>query len=131
MISGWSDMRPCARILMVLAVSSHVIANAAPDARTSRARHSADCVAALRADTDSLAKHVKAGRQELEPVLLAHLEQGAAFIGDAYLNGNRGEKESKAMLEAAAETQKSLPPQELSALQLGLSQGGRRTAGGD
>ena len=124
MISGWSDMRPCARILMVLAVSSHVIANAAPDARISRARHSADCVAALRTDTDNLARQINAGRQEFRSVLLAHLEEGAAFIGDSYLGGNRDETQSKAMLDAATEAQKFLTPQELSSLQLGCSKEG-------
>lgn len=124
MTLGWSDVRPRACVLMVLSVSIHVIANAAPDAQISRARHSVDCVAALRTDTDSLAKEVKAGRQELKSVLLAHLEEGAAFIGDSYLGGSRDEKQSKTMLEAATEAQKSLPPQELAGLQLSCSKEG-------
>ena len=124
MISGWPDVYRRACVLILLAVGSHVIANAAPDARTGRARHSAECVAALRADTDGLAQQVRAGRQELKPMLLEHLGQGAAFIGDSYLSGNRDEKESKAMLEAAAQAQKSLPPKELASLQLGCSKEG-------
>ena len=108
----------------MLTVSGHVIANAAPDVQIRRARHSAVCVAALRTDTDSLAKQVKAGRQELKSILLAHLEEGAAFIGDSYLGGNRDEKQSKAMLDAATEAQRSLSSQELSTLQLGCSKEG-------
>ena len=58
-------------------------------------------------------------------MLLAHLEEGPALIGDSYLGGNRDEKQSKAMLEAATEAQKFLSPQELSSLQLGCSKEGR------
>ena len=111
-------------ILTALTAGVHVIASATPDSQVSGARHSADCVAVLRSATDGLAGQVKAGRQELKPVLLARLEEGAAFIGHSYLGGNRDEKQSKAMLEAATEAQKFLTPQELSALQLGCSKEG-------
>ncbi|MBL8350142.1 MAG: hypothetical protein JNL87_07480 [Burkholderiaceae bacterium] len=76
-------------------------------------RHSAECVAALEALSEALALRIKAGQGDLRPQLLSHLEQGAAFIGAAYLNGERDEARSRALLDAARERQTALSAAEL------------------
>jgi hypothetical protein len=75
--------------------------------------HAAECVAALEVRAEALALRVKAGQGELQPQLLSQLEQGAVFVGAAYLNGERDEARSRALLEAARERQAALPATEL------------------
>ena len=76
------------------------------------------CVAALDASTRELAEQKwKGGRDDLRPVLLTRLKSGAAFIGAAYLAGDRDEERSGALLDAAMEAQKALPESELTARQ--------------
>jgi len=82
---------------------------------TERDLHTAQCVAALEANTDELAVQVKAGNAELQPLLLNRLQYGAAFIGESYLAGERDEARSKALLNAALEAQQALPAPELAA----------------
>lgn len=79
--------------------------------------HTARCVAALEVSTEDLAVQVKAGRADLQPELLIRLKHGAAFIGDAYLQGERDEARAQALLKAALEAQKALPAPDLSARQ--------------
>ena len=86
---------------------------AASPVPTARELHSAACVASLEVSTDELAKQVKAGHQELRPVLASRLEFGAAFIGDSYLRGERDEARSQALLASALEAQKALSASEL------------------
>lgn len=86
--------------------------------------HTAQCVAALEAHTDELAVQVKAGQAELQARLLDELRAGAAFIGDAYLQGERDEARAKGFLNAALEAQKSLPKAELAARQTRCAQEG-------
>jgi hypothetical protein len=78
----------------------------------------------LKVDAEDLAAKIRAGREELRPTLLARLEQGAAFIGKSYLDGNRDEDQAKAMLAAAVEAQKSLPATALAARQTACSSEG-------
>ena len=92
-------------------------ATAAPTDPTAHELHTARCVAALEANTDDLAVQVKAGQADLKPLLLDRLKYGAAFIGDAYLQGERDEARAKGLLNAALEAQKALPKDELSARQ--------------
>jgi hypothetical protein len=75
-------------------------------------------------NTDELAAQVKAGRPDLRPLLLDRLKQGAAFIGAAYLQGERDEDRAKGFLEAALEAQKTLPKPVLAARQTACAQEG-------
>jgi len=75
--------------------------------------HTARCVAALEVNSEELAAQVKAGRADLEPLLLDRLKYGAVFIGDAYIRGERDEGRAKRLLEEALEAQKALPKPEL------------------
>jgi hypothetical protein len=79
--------------------------------------HTAQCVAALEADSDELATQVKAGRADLQPHLLNRLKYGAAFIGDSFIKGERDEGRAKRFLDAAQQSQKMLPKPELTARQ--------------
>ena len=89
---------------------------AAPEA-SEHELHTAQCVAALETNTEDLAAQVKAGRADLQPELLSRLKYGAAFIGDAYLQGERDEAHAQALLKAALAAQKALSAAELFARQ--------------
>lgn len=78
---------------------------------------SAQCVAALDLQTETLAAQVKAGRADLRGLLKARLKAGAAFIGQAWLDGQRDEGRSQALLKQAQEAQRSLPAPELATRQ--------------
>jgi len=107
-------------------------ATAATTAPTEHELHTAQCVAALEANTDELAAQVKGGRTELQPLLLIRLKYGAAFIGDAYLQGERDEARAQALLKAALEAQRALPAPELAARQSDCAtQGARLLANAD
>ena len=94
--------------------------------------HTARCVAALEVSTEGLAAQVKAGRADLQPELLSRLKYGAAFIGDAYLQGERDEARAQALLKAALDAQKAVPATELSARQSECAaEGGRLLAKAD
>lgn len=97
---------------------------AAADGPSQRELQTARCVAALEVNTEDLAAQVKAGRADLRPVLLDRLKFGAAFIGDAYLRGERDEARAKGLLDAALEAQKALPKPELVARQARCAQEG-------
>ena len=92
-------------------------ATAASTDPTAHELHTAQCVAALGANTEELAVQIKTGKADLKPLLLDRLKNGAAFIGDAYLQGERDEARAKGLLNAALEAQKALPKDELSARQ--------------
>ena len=93
---------------------------------TQRELHSAECVAALEISTDELARQVKAGRADLQPLLRQRLDAGAAFIGLAYQDGDRDEARAQAMMAAALESQAALPKAELAASQARCAQEGAR-----
>ncbi len=88
--------------------------------------HSARCVAALDVNTERLAEQVKAGREELRPTLVQRLRYGVAFIGQSFLDGERDEERSQALLRAERESQKSLSEQELAARQTACAEEGRK-----
>jgi hypothetical protein len=67
--------------------------------------------------TRKLAEQVKGGHDEMRPLLLARLKSGAAFVGAAYLAGDRDEGRSHALLDSALAAQKALPESELAARQ--------------
>lgn len=94
-------------------------ASAGADAAPTGARewHEAECVAALEVQAEALAQRVKDGEPELRPQLFRQLEYGAAFVGSAYLNGERDEARSRALLDTARERQAALPATELAARQ--------------
>ena len=107
-------MRPCLIAAFLLAAQN---ASANTTSSNEFELHTAECVAALDLRADELAKQVRAGRTELQPSLLATLESGASFIGGAYLQGQRDEARSNALLDAARAAQKLLPDEELAARQ--------------
>ena len=91
------------RLLLLAAVVGLTALNAttATAAATEHELHTAQCVAALEANTDELATQVKGGRADLQPLLLIRLKYGAAFIGDSYLQGERDEAGARGRLNAA------------------------------
>ena len=91
-----------------------------------RELNTASCVAALEVSTDELAGQVKAGRKDLQPLLRQRLDAGAAFIGTAYLNGDRDEARAQALLAAALKAQAALPKAELAARQARCAQEGAK-----
>ncbi len=94
------------RLLALLGCAG--LAAAADDrAPSERELHAAHCVATLETHSEDLADKVRAGRADLQPLLLERLESGAAFVGDAYMRGERDEARSKALKNAAHETQQS------------------------
>lgn len=93
---------------------------------TERDTHTAECVAALDISTRQLAAQLKGGQDELRPILVARLKSGAAFIGSAYLAGERDKARTKALLEAALEAQKALPKAELDTRQVACEAEGTR-----
>lgn len=95
-------------------------------AATERAQHTAECVAALDVKANELARQVKAGQTESQAALQATLEAGAAFIGHAYLEGDRDEARSQALHNAALEAQKALSDADLAARQAVCAQEGAR-----
>jgi hypothetical protein len=101
-------------------------AMASTDSPTEHELHTARCVAALEANTDDLAARVRAGRADLQALLLDRLKYGAAFIIDSYIRGERDEGRARGLLEAALEAQKTLPRQELTSRQSACAQEGAR-----
>jgi len=95
-------------------------------APSARELHTIECIAALEVKADALAQQVKAGKTELQAPLLSTLNEGAAFIGHAYLQGDRDEARSQALRDAALLTQKSLPAAEFLARQDACTQEGER-----
>jgi len=79
--------------------------------------HVARCVAALEVNTDRLAEQVKGGREDLRPLLAQRLRSGVAFIARSYLDGERDEERSQALLHSALAAQKTLSEPELAARQ--------------
>ena len=73
-----------------------------------------------------MAVEVRGVREELRPQLLIRLESGAAFIGTAYLRGERDEARSQALLNDAREEQKSISDADLLARQATCAEEGSR-----
>lgn len=98
--------------LSALAASATSASDASASA-SAREMHSAQCVAALDLSTRRLAVRVKDGQDALRPLLLARLKSGAAFIGAAYVSGERDGSRMKRTLETALEAQKALSESEV------------------
>jgi len=140
-ISFW--MRWCARFtdrfercrncVLLALCSSTALAVAAQTAEpTARDLHTFACVAALEVKANDLAGQIKAGQKDLQPLLLTTLNAGAAFIGHAYLQGDRDEERAQNLKDAALQAHKLLPANELAALQSGCAQeGGKLLAEAD
>jgi hypothetical protein len=88
---------------------------AAAQEASARDRHAAQCVAALEAHAQELAKRVLAGNEVSRAVLMARLVAGAAFVGDTYLHSDSDEQQARALTDEAREAQKKLPAPELAA----------------
>lgn len=99
---------------------------ASTDAPTERELHTSECVAALDVRSEELARQVKAGQSESRVLLVSTLEAGAAFIGQAYLQGERDEARSQSQLAAALQAQKKLPEADLAARQSACASEGAR-----
>ena len=104
---------------------------ASTEAPTERELHTSECVAALDARSEELARQIKAGQSEAgqsegRPLLVSTLEAGGAFIGQAYLQGERDEARSQSQLAAARQAQKKLPAAELAARQSSCALEGAR-----
>ena len=108
---------------LTLVLVSH-FALASTTEPSERELHTAGCVAALEVKADDLARQVKSGQTDSRPLLTATLEAGAAFIGNAYLQGDRDEARSQSLRLAALEAQKALADAELAARQSGCAQEG-------
>jgi hypothetical protein len=111
---NWTLAAGAAALALCVGASRVAAAEQSP---TAAELHAAECVAALEAQAEALAVQVRAGQQELRPQLMTQLEYGAAFIGTAYLRGERDEPRSQALLNAARERQGALSAQDLQARQ--------------
>jgi hypothetical protein len=107
-----------------------VCAAAATAVPSERELHTAQCVAALEVNTDELALQVKAGRDGLRPLLVERLNAGTAFIGAAYLKGERDEARSQALLQAALAAQSALSTSELATRQASCAREGAKLLAG-
>ena len=99
---------------------------AGSDAPSERELHTSECVAALDVRSEDLARQVKTGQSESRPLLVSTLEAGAAFIGQAYLQGERDEARSQSQLAAALQAQNKLPEADLAARQSSCALEGAR-----
>ncbi|TSA11430.1 MAG: hypothetical protein D4R79_09485 [Comamonadaceae bacterium] len=108
---------------LLLAAQAAIAGTEAP---TERELHTSECVAALDARSEDLASQVKAGQSESRVLLVATLEAGAAFIGQAYLQGERDEARSQSQLAAALQAQRKLPEADLAARQSSCALEGAR-----
>ena len=93
---------------------------------SARDRHAAQCVAALEASADDLARQVKAGQDTARKPLLDRLVSGAAFVGDSYLHGDSDEGQARDLVDQAAEAQRRLSAAELAARQTACAYEGAR-----
>jgi hypothetical protein len=76
----------------------------------------AQCVAVLKLQSNDLARQVKSGNEARRPELLQVLRQGAAFVGDAWLDGMGDENSAKAKLAQAEDQVRKLEPTKATAL---------------
>jgi hypothetical protein len=74
------------------------------------------CVAALKLHSNDLAQQVKSGDEARRPELLQVLRQGAAFIGEAWLDGLGNENAAKAKLAQAEAGVRKMSPSQTQAL---------------
>ena len=120
------------RALQRLAVVGVALCSSLADAwaveppASARELHAAACVAALEARAEALAAQIRAGQAELRPRLMTQLKYGAAFIGSAYLKGDRDEARSQALLDEARERQGTLSAQDLRIRQAACAEEGAR-----
>ena len=101
-------------LALALAMAQGVAQAADPSPRD---RHAAQCVAALEASTEDLARQVKAGKESARKPLLDRLVAGAAFVGDSYLHGDSSEGQARVLVDQAEVDQRRLSPAELAARQ--------------
>lgn len=100
------------RLLAWAPLGALVLLCASPAAAGPTPERAAACVAALKVRADALGARLPK-EPRVEPELVAVLEQGFAFIGDAYLHGMRDKARADALLAQAEQAQKSLTPPQL------------------
>jgi hypothetical protein len=86
----------------LLGLAAWVPSHAAEEAP---ADDTANCIAVMQTQADSLARQIKAGDQAREPALRTELSRAAALIGRTYLDGLHDAAVAKARLKAAQESQ--------------------------
>jgi hypothetical protein len=126
---GGPGSLPALQRLAVVALalcSGHPGAAAVEPPASARELHAAECVAALEARAEALAAQIRAGQADLRPRLLTQLQFGAAFIGSAYLKGDRDEARSQALLDEARERLGPLSAQDLRIRQAACAEEGAR-----
>lgn len=126
----WLGPAICLASVSALAAPAAPLTPASSVPTTEREAHTGECVAALDVSTRELAEQVKNGQDAVRPLLLARLRSGAAFIGSAYLAGERDKVRTKALLEAALGAQKALPKAELDTRQVACEVEGSRLLAG-
>ena len=100
-------LRAAGALLLAFAASAHAAAD--PE--------KLHCVAALKLHSNDLAQQVREGDAARRPELLQVLRQGAAFIGEAYLQRALGnEDQAKEELAQAEASVRALPAPQASAL---------------
>ncbi len=113
-----------ASLLLALCLSASCAMAASGPEPTARELHTADCIAALELKAEDLAQQVKAGQAEQRPALQTALDAAAAFIGQAYLQGDRDQERLENLKNAALQAQKTITSTELTTRQSTCSQEG-------
>ena len=126
-----TDTRRAGLLLALSLAASCAMAASGPEP-TARELHTADCIAALERRSEDLAQQVKAGQSEQRAALQGTLDAAAAFIGHAYLQGDRDQERLEKLKDAALQAHKTLTGAELATRQNSCTQeGGRLLAEAD
>jgi hypothetical protein len=91
---------------------------------TARELHTADCIAALETRSEDLARQIKAGQTNQRAALQSALDAAAAFIGQAYMQGDRDQERLENLKNSALQAQKTHSSAELAARQASCAQEG-------
>ena len=113
-------------LLLALCLTAACASAADTAEPTARELHTADCIAALETRSEDLARQVKDGQTEQRTLLQTALDAAAAFIGQAYLQGDRDQERLENLKNSALQAQKSLASSELAARQSSCTQEGAR-----
>jgi hypothetical protein len=115
-----------ASLLLALSLAATFASAADVAEATAREQRTAECVAALEIKSEDLAHQVKAGQAEQRVLLQSTLDAAAAFIGQAYMQGDRDQERLENLKNSALQGQKTLTSSELVARQTGCAQEGAR-----
>ena len=116
----------CPSLLLALCLAATGARAAESGEATPRELRTAECIAALEIKSEELARQLKAGQTEQRALLQTTLDAAAAFIGHAYLQGDRDQERLETLKNSALQTQKALSATELAARQTACAQEGAR-----